>query len=92
MTHYTMKCYASIHKHMKGIFKIYRLKKCKKYLQYVTIEARRKYKRLYMYLLICGKDIGRIKQKLKRLILYKDEWKRGGNKEAIRTWYRMGSL
>lgn len=42
-----------------------------------------------MYLFICGRLIVRIKQKLKRLVTYRNEWKRGRNKEAMGTWYRI---
>lgn len=32
-----------------------------------------------------GKKLGRIKHKLERLNIYRDEWERGGNMDAIGT-------
>lgn len=36
-----------------------------------------------------GKKLGRIKHKLERLNIYRDEWERGGNMDAIGTWYKV---
>ena len=44
-----------INKHEKGLFRIYcSVIKAKKLS--IVCQARRKYKRIYMHLLICGKD------------------------------------
>lgn len=56
-------------------------------MQHLNIESRRKYENIHGSV-HWWKRHRKEKTEAREIGYIQDEWKRGGNKEAIRTWYR----